>query len=306
MEKDLFIIQAEVEDSLNNRAPVLALESTIIAHGMPYPENLSLAERMLQTVRENGVTPAMAAILDGKARLGLNQHELERIAQGSDVEKISRRDISYALAFKKTGATTVSATMYLSHRLDIPVFATGGIGGVHRNASQTLDISQDLIALSQIPQVVVSAGAKAILDLPKTLELLEMYGVPVVGYGVRFFPAFFSRSSQLKLQYTVNTPEEISHWFIQHRKLDLKSALLVANPVPEKDEIPESEISTYIDQAVEEAEKKSITGRSLTPFLLRRIVELSEGASLKTNISLALNNVLLGAQIAKAIHTLQS
>jgi pseudouridine-5'-phosphate glycosidase len=306
MEKDLFIIQAEVEDSLHNRTPVLALESTIIAHGMPYPENLSFAEKMLQTAHENGVTPAIVAILDGKIHLGLNQNELDRIAHADMVEKISRRDISYALAFQKTGATTVSATMYLSHAFNIPVFATGGIGGVHRNSSETMDISQDLTTLSQTPQVVVSAGAKAILDLPKTLEQLETYGVPVLGYGVHRFPAFYSRSSLLELRYSVNTPEAIAHWFIHHQKSGLKSALLVANPVPEKDEIPESEISAYIDQAVQEAEKKTITGRNLTPFLLQRIVELSGGASLKANISLALNNVLLGAQIAKAIRVLRS
>ncbi|MFQ6611687.1 MAG: pseudouridine-5'-phosphate glycosidase [Fidelibacterota bacterium] len=303
MEKSLFYIHPEVQEAIASHAPILALESTIIAQGMPYPENLSFAQELLQTVRAEKVAPAIVAILDGKIHIGLSSSKLKQIASSAKVEKISLHDISYALSFGKTGATTVSATMFLSHQVKINVFATGGIGGVHRNSDKSFDISQDLGVLGKIPQVVISAGAKAILDLPKTLEALETCGVPVLGYRVKQFPAFYSRSSGIDLKYTVESPADIARWHYQHRGLGLKSALLVVNPVPTDKEVPTEEISTYVERAVSEAEKKSISGNNLTPFLLKRVVELSDGKSLASNISLAINNARLGARVARAINS---
>ena len=299
--KTHFSITPEVETAIFNKRPVLALESTIIAHGMPYPENIAFAKRAEALVRENEVTPATIAIIGGKIHVGLDDKLLARLANSRDVEKIAVRNIAYAVAKKLNGATTVSATMHLAHLAGINVFATGGIGGVHRNAETTFDISQDLIELSRTPMIVISAGVKAILDIPKTLEYLETLAVPVIGYKTNEFTAFYSRISGSKLTARCDSPAEIFDIFKTHRNLNLKSALLVANPVPQSDEISKKLIDKYIDVALAECSGNNIIGKKVTPFLLKRIVELSSGESLKTNIALALNNVKLGAQIASSL-----
>ena len=294
----LFSINPEVENAFSKKRPILALESTIIAHGMPFPENIEFARQAEALACKQGVTPATIAIIDGKIHVGLDDKQLEILASSKNVEKIAVRDIAFAVAQKLTGATTVSATIHLAHLAGIDVFATGGIGGVHRNAETTFDISQDLIELSRTPMIVISAGVKAILDIPKTLEYLETCAVPVIGYKTNEFPAFYSRSSGSKLTASCNTYVEIAKTFKSHRELKLQSALLIANPVPKSDEIPKKIIDKYIDVALAECSEKNIIGKKVTPFLLKKIVELSNGESLKANIALALNNVKLGTQIA--------
>lgn len=296
--KTCFSINHEVEQALSKKQPVLALESTIIAHRMPYPENIEFAKTAESLARKSGVTPATIALLNGNIHVGLNGDQLEILASGNTVEKIAVRDIALAVAQKLTGATTVSATMHLAHLAGIDVFATGGIGGVHRNAEATFDISQDLIELSRTPMIVVSAGVKAILDIPKTLEYLETSAIAVVGYQTKEFPAFYSRSSGSKLNAQFNNPKEIAKTFRAHCDLNLNSALLVANPVPRGAEISKNIIENYINVAIAECSEKKIVGKKVTPFLLKKIVELSNGESLKTTIALALNNVRLGAEIA--------
>ena len=302
--KTHFSITPEVETAILNKRPVLSLESTIIAHGMPYPDNLEFAKTAEALVRENEVTPATIAIIEGKIHIGLNDEQLEILVNSNNIEKIAVRDIAYAVAKKLNGATTVSATMRLAHLVGIDVFATGGIGGVHRNAETTFDISQDLIELSRTPMIVISAGAKAILDIPKTLEYLETLAVIVLGYKTSEFPAFYSRSSGLKLTARCDSPTEIAKLFNAHKNLNIESALLVANPVPKSDEISNIIINEYIKVALTECSERNITGKKVTPFLLKKIVELSNGKSLKTNIALALNNVGLGAQIAHQLSKL--
>lgn len=296
-----FSIAPLVESALSKKLPILALESTIIAHGMPHPDNLAFAKKAEALVRKHGVIPATIAIIDGKVHIGLNNKQLELLSSNKRIEKIAVRDIAFAITQKLTGATTVSATMHLAHLAGIDVFATGGIGGVHRNAETTFDISQDLIELSRTPMIVISAGVKAILDIPKTLEYLETNAVPVVGFGTNEFPAFYSRSSGSFLANSCNTPEEVTELFIAHRKIGLQSAILVANPILKSDEIPRVIIDKYIDTALKECDEKEIVGKNVTPFLLKKIVELTKGRSLKTNIALALNNVKVGVQIALAL-----
>ena len=291
----------EVETALSKKLPVIALESTIIAHGMPYPDNLAFARKAEKIVRNEGVVPATIAIINGKICIGLDGRQLELLSNNKLVEKIAVRDIAFAITQKLTGATTVSATLRLAHLAGIDSFATGGIGGVHRDAENTFDISQDLIELSRTPMVVISAGVKAILDIPKTLEYLETCSVPILGYGTNEFPAFYSRSSGIFLTNSCNTPEEVAQVFIAQKKIGLQSAVLVANPIPKSDEIPRYIIDKYIDKALKECAEKEITGKRITPFLLKKIVALSAGESLKSNIALALNNVMIGAQIAKKL-----
>ncbi|MBU0529268.1 pseudouridine-5'-phosphate glycosidase [bacterium] len=293
-----FSVNPEVETALSKKLPVLALESTIIAHGMPYPDNIEFAKQAEALARKQGVTPATIAIIDGKIHIGLDEKQLEMLANNENVEKVAVRDIAFAVAQKLTGATTVSATMHLAHLAGIDVFATGGIGGVHGNAESTFDISQDLIELSRTPMIVVSAGVKAILDIPKTFEYLETNAVPVVGYQTNEFPAFYSRSSRIPLTLSCNTPDEVVRLFVAHKEIGLHSAILVANPIPESDEIPKNVIDKYIDIALAECDNKNIHGKAVTPFLLKRLVELTAGKSLKTNIALTLNNVKVGSQIA--------
>ncbi len=277
---------------------VVALESTVLTHGLPRPQNLQLARDMEKTVRENGATPATIAFLDGCLHVGLTDSELERLANETDVLKVGPRDYATAMTNKACGGTTVAGTMLACKHADIKVFATGGIGGVHRDAP--FDISADLQALGTIPMIVVCAGAKAILDLPATLEYLETMSVPVVGYGTEEFPAFYSRESGLDVSVNLETPQAIVDFAKAHWSTGLKSAVLVANPVPLADAISKSEMEPWIIQANKEAHDKGIHGKALTPFLLGRINELTMGKSMSTNLSLLLNNARLAAQIATA------
>ncbi len=296
----LLALSAEVAQAIADRRPVVALESTIISHGMPYPQNRDTALQAESIAREAGAVPAIVARVDGRIAVGLRSDQVERLAGEKDVLKVSRRDLAWALAARRVGATTVSATMFAAREAGIDVFATGGIGGVHRGAGETFDLSADLSALSDTPICVVSAGAKAILDLPKTLEALETLGVPVVGFATSEFPAFYSRSSGLTLGLRVETPGEVAALLSTQRALGLRQAILVANPVPLSWEIPASTIGSWIDQAMRDLEARGLKGKQVTPFLLARIVELSGGAALRTNIQLFHNNVRLGCEIAKA------
>jgi pseudouridylate synthase len=291
---DWLRIAAEVREA---RA-VVALESTIITHGMPYPENLGTAQSLEREVRARGAVPATIAVLGGAIRVGLNAAELERLAMSKGAMKLSRADLPYAVTSGRTGATTVAATMICAHLAGIRVFATGGIGGVHRGAESSFDISADLEELARTPVAVVSAGAKALLDLPKTLEVLETRGVPVIGYRTDEFPAFWSRNSGLKAPLRMDSAEEIAAFLRVKWEIGLTGGALVANPVQAEAEIPAGEMSGFIGQAVGEAEQHGIAGKAVTPWILGRIVELTGGASLRTNIALVQANARLGAEIA--------
>jgi pseudouridine-5'-phosphate glycosidase len=286
---------ANISDS---KLPVVALESTVITHGLPRPQNLALARDMQRVVRENGATPATIAILDGEIHIGLTDSELERLANEEHVRKISRRDFATAILKKECGGTTVAGTMFAAHRVGITVFATGGIGGVHEVG--TLDISTDLQALADTPMIVVCAGAKAILDLPATLEYLETMAVPVIGYGTDEFPAFYSRRSGLPVSARLDSPQEVVAFSKSHWELGMRSAVLVCQPLSPAEEIPRERIDGAIQQARLEAHSQSIHGQLLTPFLLARLSELTGGESLQANLRLLLNNARLAAQIAPA------
>lgn len=277
---------------------MLAFESTIISHGMPYPRNLETAAAAEEIARSAGVAPATIALLDGKIHVGLAPRELERLAREKDVLKVSRRDMAWAVARGKTGATTVSATMLAARLAGISVFATGGLGGVHRGAEQTFDISADLAELAVTSVLVVSAGAKAILDLPRTLEVLETLGVPVLGYRTDEFPAFYSRGSGLPIALRIDTPAEAAAAFIAQRALGLPQGVIVANPVAPEHEIPRATMDAWIEQAMRDLAARRITGKAVTPFLLARIVELSGGRSLETNVQLFHSNARLASAIA--------
>ena len=293
-------IQPEVADALNEGRAVVALESTIISHGMPYPRNIEMATRVEALVRDNGAVPATIAILDGRLQIGLDASQIERLGHGSEVMKVSRRDLGYALASRRLGATTVATTMIGAALAGVRVFVTGGIGGVHRGAEASFDISADLQELGQTPVAVVCAGAKSILDLPKTLEYLETMGVPVLGFQTDRFPAFFTRDSGLPVVARVDTPAETAAVMAGHWGVGLRSGVLVTNPVPERDAMPVAEIDAVIARAVGEARDQGIRGKDETPFLLKRIVELTDGRSLNTNIALVENNARVGATIAAA------
>ncbi len=277
----------------------MALESTIIAHGMPYPQNTETAREVEAIVRKAGAVPATIAILDGVAKVGLTEMELESLGrEGKEIRKVSTRDIAHAIARRQHGATTVAATMRLAAMAGIAVFATGGIGGVHRGGERSFDISADLTEISQSNVAVVTAGAKAILDLPLTLETLETLGVPVIGYGTDEFPAFYSRESGCRLAMRCDTASEIAD--IMHAKwsMGLKGGLVVANPIPEEAEIPAGELAPAIEAALERADEKNISGKDVTPFLLAEIARITEGRSLKANIALVKNNARLAAEVA--------
>ena len=293
--RDWLKIAAEVSDARS----VVALESTIIAHGMPYPENLATARLLESRVRESGAVPATIAVMGGAVRVGLGGADLEALAQAKDVLKLSRADLPYAAASGKMGATTVAATMICAHMAGIKVFATGGIGGVHRGAEATFDISADLEELARTPVAVVSAGAKALLDLPKTLEYLETRGVPVIGYRTDEFPAFWSRRSGLKVPLRMDSPQEIARFLALQWEMGLRGGAVICNPVPEADEIPAAEMRGFIDIAV--ADARHLGGKSVTPFILGRIHELTGGRSLRTNIALAASNARLAGEIAEAM-----
>ena len=295
----LLSISKEVQHALDNNLPVVALESTIISHGMPYPQNVEMAKTVEQIIRDNGAVPATIAIMDGKYKIGLEEADLERLAKEKPVAKVSRRDLAEVFAKGVLGATTVATTMIGAYLAGIKVFVTGGIGGVHRGVEETMDISADLDELGQTPVTVVCAGAKAILDLPRTLEYLETKGVPVVGYQTDYLPAFYTRTSEYKLNSRVDSAKEVAEMIRYSELLGLKGGILVTNPIPAEHEIPHEKIDAIIDQAVREADEKGVHGKDSTPFLLAKIVELTGGESLKTNIQLVYNNAKLGAQIAK-------
>nr|WP_325249817.1 pseudouridine-5'-phosphate glycosidase [Amylibacter sp.] len=295
------VYSPEVTQALADGAPVVALESTIITHGMPYPANLETACGVEQVVRDAGAVPATIAIIGRKIRIGLGDETLEDLAQAKDVMKLSRADLAVAVANGRTGATTVAATMICAELAGIDVFATGGIGGVHKGAETSFDISADLSELSQTAVTVICAGAKAILDLPKTLEVLETLGVPVIGYQTDDFPAFWSRVSGLSAPLRMDTAAEIAKAHKMRGRLGLQGGQLVANPIPIEDEIDADYLNPIIAQAVSEADAQNIGAKQVTPFLLGRIVELTEGASLKSNIALVKNNARLGAEVAKVL-----
>ncbi|MCW1955485.1 MAG: pseudouridine-5'-phosphate glycosidase [Roseobacter sp.] len=292
---------SEVRAAQAAALPVVALESTIITHGMPYPQNIETAREVEAEVRAHAAVPATIAVLEGRLHIGLEDHELETLAKAQDVAKLSRADLAACLAMKGTGATTVAATMIAAHIAGISVFATGGIGGVHQGAELSFDVSADLQELAQTPVTVVAAGAKAILDIPKTLEVLETLGVPVIGYGQSEFPAFWSRASGLAAPLRMDTAKEIAKAHAMRAALGLPGGQLVGNPVPETAEISRETLTPIIEQAQSEARAQGISGKSVTPFLLARIFELTEGRSLATNIALVLNNARLAAQIAGEI-----
>jgi pseudouridylate synthase len=296
------VYSTEVSRSLN-RSFLIALESTVITHGLPRPQNLALARDMERIVRENGATPAIIAVLDGKIHVGLTDAELERLANEDHVRKISRRDFATAIVKKECGGTTVAGTMFAAHQAGIQVFATGGIGGVHE--VETLDISTDLHALADTPMIVVCAGAKAILDLPATLEYLETMAVPVVGYGTDEFPAFYSRESGLNVSARLDSPQEIVEFAKVHWKLGMKSAVLVCQPLSPEEELPREKVAGAIEQARREAKEQGIHGQPLTPFSLARLSELTGGESLRANLALLLNNAKLAAQIACTLSSSQ-
>lgn len=291
----------EVSDAKSKNMPIVALESTIITHGMPYPQNVETARKVEATIRAAGAIPATIAVLDGRIHAGLTEEQLETLGQAQNVAKLSRADLAACVATGVTGATTVAATMICAHLAGISVFATGGIGGVHRGAESTFDISADLKELAETPVTVVAAGAKAILDLPKTLEVLETYGVPVIAYGQDDFPAFWSRSSGMKAPLRMDTAEQIALAQKTRTAMGLPGGQLVANPIPVDAEIPAETLAPIISAALSEADAKGITGKAVTPFLLQRIFELTEGKSLAANIELVLNNARLAAGIARAM-----
>ena len=287
----------EVKTALETGKPVLALESTIIAHGMPHPDNVEFALKAESICRKQGVVSATIAIVNGECCVGLEKAQIEFIAKDASIKKVSRRELGIAVSKKWSGGTTVSATMHIAHQSGISVFSTGGIGGVHRGAKHSFDISQDLTALAQIPMVVISAGAKAILDLPKTLEMLETLGIPVLGFETNEFPAFYSRNSGLCDLFRIESPGEAAHLYRKNMEMELSASTLVVNPIPEKDEIPSDKIEKIIDSAINDARIKKISGKELTPFLLKEIVKKTDGRSLETNKALALNNIRLGVKI---------
>ena len=293
-----FVLSKKLQESLQPGQNAVALESTVITHGLPRPQNLVLARDMERIVRENGATPVTIAILDGEIHVGLTDAELERLANEEHVRKISRRDFATAILKKECGGTTVAGTMFAAHRAGIKVFATGGICGVHE--VETLDISTDLQALADTPMIVVCAGAKAILDLPATLEYLETMAVPVIGYGTEEFPAFYSRRSGLSVSARLDSPQEVVAFAKTHWELGMNSAILVCQPLPAEEEIPQEKIDGAIQQARRDAHAQGIHGQPLTPFLLARLAELTGGESLKANLRLLVNNARLAAQISCA------
>lgn len=293
-------ISPEVKQAFEERKPVVALESTIISHGMPYPKNLETAIEVEQIIRNHGAIPATVAIFDGKCYAGLSKEQLEYFASANDVWKVSLRDMPYVISKKLYGATTVAATMRIASMAGIKIFVTGGIGGVHRNANQTMDISADLTEMEQTSVAVVSAGIKSILDIGLTLEYLETKGIPVITLGQNEFPSFYSRKSGFNSPLKADTVEEIAAMINIKWQLGLNGAVLIANPVPADQEIPHSEIETYIQQALKVVNEKKITGKEVTPFLLKYIAEHTKGESLEANIALIKNNARIGAELAVA------
>lgn len=295
---------AEVQSAKDQGRAIVALESTIITHGMPYPQNVEVAAQVEQDIRDAGAVPATMAVIDGLLHVGLEPDQLQALGQAKGVAKISRADMPACIATGGTGATTVAATMIAARLAGISVFATGGIGGVHKGAEDTFDISADLLELAQSPVTVVAAGAKAILDVPKTLEVLETQGVPVIAYGQDSFPAFWSATSDLDAPLRMDDAAQIARAHATRQAMDLPGGQLVANPIPADAEIPAQDLAPVIQQAQSEADAQGISGKAVTPFLLSRIFELTEGRSLTANIALVRNNARLAAQIAQELNKL--
>ena len=295
-------ISPEVQKALSDRRPVVALESTIISHGMPYPQNVETALKVEQTIRDNGAVPATIAIIGGKLKAGCTPEEIEYLGKkGQAVIKASRRDLPVLIARGEDGATTVTTTMMIAAMAGIKVFATGGIGGVHRGAETTMDISADLEELAQTPVMVICAGAKSILDLGLTLEYLETKGVPVIGFGTEELPAFYTRHSGFKVDYRIDTPEELAAAFRAKIELGLKGGMLVTNPIPEEYSMPANVINSAIEEALRQAKEQGIHGKQATPFLLAKVKDLTGGDSLVANIQLVLNNARLAAKTAACL-----
>ena len=294
-------VSKEVQEALKNNKPVVALESTIISHGMPYPKNVQTAYAVEEEIRKNGGIPATIGIIDGEPVIGMSKEEIEQFGKRKGVKKASRRDLPIIFANKEWGATTVAATMILANMAGIEVFVTGGVGGAHRGAENNFDISADLEELGKTNVTVVSAGVKAILDLNLTLEILETKGVPVLSYGTDEFADFYTRHSGIKMENVVNSPLEVAKIIKAKRENHLDGGVLVANPIPEEDAMDPKEINEAIEKALKMADKAHVKGKEITPFLLKTIVELTGGDSLESNIKLVLNNARLGAKIAKEL-----
>lgn len=292
-------VHPDVKQALLNKQPIVALESTIITHGMPYPENVKMAKKVEEIIRRENVIPATIAVIKGKIKIGLTEDEIEYLAQAKDVIKVSKRDFGYVLSQKKDGATTVSGTMLAAHMVGIKVFATGGIGGVHREAETTFDISRDLEELSEIGVAVVCAGAKAILDLNLTLEYLETKGVEVLGYQTSELPAFYTRDSGLKVDYEMNNETDIAKLMHAKWEIGLTGGILIANPIPKEYSMNKIDMDKTIEKALQEAKEKGIKGKETTPFLLAKIKDLTHGNSLISNLELVYHNALIASKIAK-------
>lgn len=293
-------ISEEIQNSIKENGPVVALESTIISHGMPFPQNLETALEVESIIRKEGAIPATIAVLEGRIKIGLSNLELEQFAQGTKTVKVSSRDLPLAISQKQDGGTTVAATMICARMAGISIFVTGGIGGVHRGSEKTMDISGDLMELARTNVAVVCAGIKSILDIPRTLEYLETQGVPVIGYRTDEFPAFYTTTSGYSVQSRINTAEEIARCMKVKWELGLEGGMVIANPVLREDAMDEEVIEEAITKSLKEASEKGIDGKAVTPFLLERISQLTDGESLKTNIALVCNNALVGAKIASA------
>jgi len=298
---NLVEVQPEINAALESGGAVVALESTIISHGMPYPQNVQMANKVESIIREAGAVPATIAIMDGKIKVGLSKEELEILAKSKPVAKVSMRDLPGVIARKQLGATTVATTMYGAHLAGIRVFVTGGIGGVHRGYEETMDVSADLEELAQTDVVVVCAGAKAILDLPRTMEYLETKGVPVIGYRTDVLPAFFSARSEIKLVERADSADEIAQIVIAKSQLNMRGGVLVVNPIPEAYSLDHTYIDGIIEKAVAAARDKNVTGKEITPFLLSEITAQTGGKSLEANLQLVYSNAQLGGQIAASL-----
>lgn len=295
----------EVRKALEEKRPVVALESTIISHGMPYPKNVETALNVERIIRENGCVPATVGIIDGVGVVGMTEDEIEEFGKRKGIEKVSRRDLPVIAAKKLWGATTVATTMILANMAGVEVFVTGGIGGVHRNAQETFDISADLQELAHTNVTVICAGAKAILDLKLTLEYLETFGVPVLGYKTKELPAFYTRKSGLNVDYQIDSPKEAAEIIKAKRDMKLDGGILITNPIPEEYAMNEDEMNKAIDEALKEADMLGIKGKETTPFLLAKIKDITNGVSLESNIKLVYNNALVGSMIAKELSKME-
>lgn len=298
--KQYLSYSAEVQEAMATGRPIVALESTIISHGMPYPKNVETAREVEQIIRENGAVPATIALIDGQIKIGLSDEELEMFGNSQGVAKASRRDLGYLIATKQLGATTVAATMICADLAGIRIFVTGGIGGVHRGAETTMDISADLEELAKTNVAVVCAGAKSILDIGLTMEYLETKGVPVVGYETDVLPAFYTRRSEFPINFRADDPETVADMLRVKWDLGLQGGAVIANPIPEKDALDEAFINGIIQEALKEAQEKNISGKDVTPFMLGKVKDLTEGKSLDANIALVKHNAKIGTQIAIA------